>query len=141
MLTENFDQSEFTFSQTAARLGIDNTPPEDVLANLHETALGMEEVRTWLGKRPILISSGYRSPALNAAVQGSQGSQHLLGQAVDFTCPQFGTPAEVMSAIVQSKIQYDQVILEFNRWVHISFSPRNRRVALVIDKTGTRAWA
>jgi len=59
---------------------------------------------------------------------------------VDFTCPQFGTPAEVMSAIVQSKIQYDQVILEFNRWVHISFSPRNRRVALVIDKTGTRSF-
>jgi len=60
---------------------------------------------------------------------------------VDFTCPKFGTPAQIVAALVESDIQFDQVILEFQRWVHISFSPRNRRQALVIDKTGTRSFA
>ena len=140
MLTKNFDLSEFIDSQTAARQRIDNTPPVEVFKALTITAQGMEQVRAYLGNKPILISSGYRSPALNAAVGGSQGSQHLLGQAVDFTCPGFGTPAQVMAALVESDIQYDQCLLEFGRWIHISFSDRNRRQALVIDSQGTRSY-
>lgn len=141
MLSPNFSRDEFTLSQTAARLGITNDPgPKEVKALL-VTAQGLEIVRSLLGNTPILISSGYRSAALNAAVHGSAGSQHLLGEAVDFTAPKFGTPAEVMAAIVSSKTPYDQIILEFGRWVHISFSERTRKQALVIDSMGTRKYA
>jgi hypothetical protein len=139
-LFTHFTLDELTHSQTAARQGIDNTPDPATLERLKATAYGMELVRKELGNKPILISSGYRSAALNAAVGGSQGSQHLLGQAVDFTCPTFGTPAEIVRKLVDSDIQFDQVIVEFSRWVHISFSDRNRRHALVIDKSGARGF-
>jgi hypothetical protein len=101
----------------------------------------MEMVRELLGSKPISISSGYRSPALNAAVRGQISSQHQLGEACDFTCPSFGTPADIVKAIVASDVPYDQVIQEFNSWVHVSFSTRNRQQALIIDKNGTREFA
>lgn len=141
ILSPNFTLDELTNSQTAARLGIDNTPDEMTLEVLKATCYGLEAVRKLLGDKAILISSGYRSAELNRLVNGQPGSQHLLGQAVDFTCPTYGTPAQIVSAIKGSDIPYDQVILEYGRWVHISFSPRNRRMALVIDKTGTREYA
>lgn len=139
-LSTNFTLDEFTHSQTAARNGIDNTPPDSLLPTLRQTAYGMELVRTLLGDKAVLVSSGYRGPALNAAVNGSNGSQHLLGEAVDFTCPSYGNPEQIVRAIVASNIPFDQVIQEFGRWVHISFGPRNRRQALVIDKQGTRPF-
>lgn len=140
-LSTNFTLEEFTDSQTAARQGITNDPPIDVYSNLKSLAYAMEEVRTVLGNRPILVSSAYRCPELNRAVGGSKYSQHVLGEAVDFTCPSFGTPAQIVTALVESDIQFDQVILEFQRWCHISFSSRNRRQALVIDAAGTRSFA
>ena len=142
MLTQHFHIDEFIDSQVAARQGIDNTPDEATIGRIYVTALGMEVVRNYLGSVPILISSGYRSPALNAAVGGSKTSDHLLGQACDFTCPSFGTPAQVMAALVKSDIQDHQIILEFQKWVHISFrrGDSNKRQALVIDSTGTRSW-
>lgn len=137
-LSTNFTLEELTDSQTATRMGIDNTPDEMTLAVLKYTCYGLEEVRKLLGDKPLLISSGYRSIALNRAIGSKDSSQHVLGQAVDFTCPTFGTPAEIVRRIVDSEIKFDQCILEFDRWVHISFSPRSRRHALVIDKDGTR---
>ena len=144
-LSKHFSLAEMTHSQNAARMSIDNNPPETLLNALKATAEGMEQVRKLLGDKPIVISSGYRSPALNAVVRGAKGSQHCLGEAVDFTCPAFGNPQDVMKAIAGSKIAYDQVILEFysssgNGWTHISFGPRNRRNALIVDSTGTRVW-
>lgn len=139
-LSPNFHLSEFTTSQTAERRGIDNSPPPDVLEALKHTAQMMELVRSTLGK-PILVSSGYRSPELNRAVGGSATSQHTKGQAVDFTSPGFGTPREIVEAIRKTSIPYDQLILEFDRWVHISFAPSPRKQALVIDRNGTRALA
>ena len=136
-ISTHFSLDEFINSQTAARQGIDNTPTDAVICSLQRTALGLELVRTLLGA-PIIISSGYRSPALNKAVGGAANSQHLTGEAVDFTCPGFGTPAQVASAIKWSTIPFGQVIEEFSRWVHISFDQNNRRQALVIDGNGTR---
>lgn len=140
LLSTNFTVDEFTNSQTAARLGIRNEPPFSMYPTLKVTANGLELVRLLLGGKPILISSGYRSPPLNSAVHGQPGSQHLTGEAVDFTCPQFGNPEQIVRAIVNSNVPYDQVIQEFGRWVHISFSSKNRRQALVIDDMGTRAF-
>lgn len=139
-LSEHFTLEEFIESQTAGRMGINNDPPSLLFAGLTATAEGLEQVRTLLGDRPIKISSGYRSPALNKAVGGSANSQHVLGEAVDFTCTAYGTPRQIVSAIVASAIPYDQVIQEFDSWVHISFSVRNRRQALIIDRTGTRPF-
>ena len=141
-LSEHFNLDEFIVSQTASRLGIVNYPPSHILPSLNRLAAGMEDVRTLLG-HPITISSGYRSAALNAEVRGAQGSQHLLGEACDFVCPRFGTPIEIVAAIIASGIEYDQVIQEFGAagWVHISFSDRHRRQALIVDSTGTRAYA
>lgn len=140
-LSDHFTIDEFTLSQTAARLGISNDPPPEVISHLQTTAMGMELVRESLGNVPILISSGYRCPALNAEVHGQPGSQHLLGEAVDFTAPTFGNPSDVMRHLVDSDVPYDQIILEFGRWVHISFSLKDRRQALIIDRSGTREWS
>lgn len=142
-LSEHFTLEELTASQTARRLGIDNTPPKDVLENLTYTANKMEQVRELLGNNPIVISSGYRSPAVNKAVGSkSKKSQHLSGQAIDFTCPKFGSPRKIVEAITKSNISYDQVIHEFDEWVHISFTKSdNRKQALTIDSQGTRLFA
>ncbi len=137
-LSLNFTLAEFTISETAARKGIDNTPPPGVMAALERTAKGLEAVRLSLRNAPIVVTSGYRSPALNAAVGGQPNSQHMAGEAVDFICPRFGTPAQVAAALIKRGFVFDQLILEFGRWVHISFAAKPRGTALLIDSSGTR---
>ena len=137
-LSPHFTLDELTFSQTAERLGLNNDPGPEVLAALKRTALGLEAVRVRLGGAPILVSSGYRAPPVNAAVGGSPSSQHMRGEAVDFTAPRFGVPRQIVDALADSDVPYDQLILEFGRWVHISFSGNPRRHALVIDRSGAR---
>ena len=127
-LSPHFSLDEFTASQTATRRGIDNTPPPAVIETLKRTALGMEGIRAVLGA-PIIISSGYRSPALNRSIGGAPKSQHVTGHAVDFICPGFGSPLEVCRTIVKSGIAYDQLIYE-GTWVHVSFSDKPRKEAL-----------
>ena len=142
-LTEHFTLSEFTISQEAARRDIDNMPDELALSELKRTAELLEKVRALLGGVPILISSGYRCPKLNAAVGGSSNSAHLWGGAADFTAPGFGTPGDVAIKIArESLLDYDQLILEFGSWVHIgrampTYAPR--RQLLTIDRYGTRS--
>ena len=140
MLSPNFALSEFTESQTAARLGLDNDPPAELYETLKATARCMEDIRDLLGGKVVLISSAYRSPEVNKAVGGSANSQHTKGEAVDFTCPKFGTPREIVTKIKDSPLLFDQLILEYDRWVHISFSTRNRRQVLIIDRNGTRPF-
>ena len=140
MLSPNFALSEFTESQTAARLGLDNDPPAELYETLKATARCMEDIRDLLGGKPVLVSSAYRSPEVNKAVGGSANSQHTKGEAVDFTCPKFGTPREIVAKIKDSPLLFDQLILEYDRWVHISFSSRNRRQVLIIDRNGTRPF-
>lgn len=137
---KEFTREEMTVSQTAARKDIDNVPTGQALSNLCETAWAMVAVRTLLGNKPIIVSSGYRSPALNKVVGGSNTSAHTLGYAVDFTCPGFGTPLEIAKKIAKSDImdEVDQLIHEFDSWVHISFDPRNRKQLLTINKSGTK---
>lgn len=132
LITPHFRLSEFLDSETAVRRGLDNTPSPDVLATLRNVLIpGMESVRQILGK-PIFITSGYRSPAVNAAVRGAPGSQHLSGHAADFKCPEFGAPVDVCAALIANmqRLKFDQLILEGNRWVHISFAPRPRNQVL-----------
>ncbi len=134
LLTPHFPLALLIRSETAERHGIDNTPPAEVLANLAILAAGLESVQSLLGQR-LEISSGYRCPALNAKVGGTDPSQHVRGLAADFVCPGFGTPLEVARAIGASSIAFDQCILEFGSWVHISFSPEPRgRLLSIYDR-------
>lgn len=127
-LSTHFSLQEFTASQTAARLGLDNKAPQSVMRALLRTATGLEGVRTLLCA-PIIISSGYRSPEVNKAIGGAPSSQHVKGEAVDFICPGYGSPLKICKAIVASGIKFDQLIQE-GQWVHISFSDANRREVL-----------
>lgn len=145
-LSPHFDLDEFTVSQYGARHGLDNTPGKVELANLRATAAGMEMVRSDLNDNPIQISSAYRSVDINKAIGGAATSQHCEGKAVDFKCPAFGTPRDIVAALSKSNIKFDQLILEFwaggqSGWVHISFSQKPRRQCLIIDRRGTRAFS
>lgn len=135
-----FTYEEMTISQTAARRGISNDPTGKALTNLKFTANMMTHVRSLLGNKPIIVSSGYRGPEVNKLVGGSNTSAHTLGWAVDFTCPGFGTPLEVAKAIAASDLMksVDQLIHEYEKWVHISWDPRNRKQLLTINSSGTK---
>lgn len=137
-LSPHFTLAELTVSQEAARRGIDNTPPHEVIERLRRTAQGLEAVRVRLGCAPVIVTSGYRCQALNAAIGGSVNSQHMRGEAADIIAPRFGCPVEVAAALRDSGVEYDQLILEYERWVHVSFSERPRHQALTIDRNGTR---
>ena len=133
MLSPNFSLAEFLESDTAIRRGIRNIPSPTALVRLRNTAVGMEKVRNILGDVPILISSGYRSPKLNAAVGGSSTSDHIDGDACDFKAPAFGAPINICHAIVKSGLRFDQLIEE-GTWVHISFGPRMRQQVLTMRR-------
>ena len=123
---------ELSFSEAAARLGLDNTPMQAVITNLGLVAAVMERIRTLLGDRPIVVHSGYRSAEVNRAVGGVATSAHCRGLACDFVCPVFGTPVKVALAILKSDIEYDQLILEYG-WVHVGLAQQgllSRREAL-----------
>ena len=136
-LSAHFTLEELTRSEVASRKGLDNTPDAETIANLTVLALWLEEVRTLLG-HPIHINSAYRGPKVNSAVGGSKNSAHMRGYAADFTCAAFGTPQEICHAIMNSTIAFDQIILEFETWVHGSVDPQMRMQTLTIDSQGTR---
>lgn len=137
-LSPHFTLEEMMQSQSAARLGLDNTPPPEMVAALKRTAQLLEEVRVLMGGKPLLVSSGYRAPAVNRAIGGAANSAHMLGCAADFSCPSFGSPVEICRAIARSDILFDQVIHEFRAWVHIAWAPSQRKQVLTIDAAGTR---
>lgn len=122
-LSPHFALSELTASQTATRLGLRNEPSSLIIANLTRLALLLEQVRTLLGGKPIVVSSGYRSQAVNRAVGGAASSAHVDGLAADFICPGYGTPQQICRAIVDSPLRFDQVIYE-GTWVHLA-APKN----------------
>lgn len=135
-LTPHFSLEELTMSQTAERMQLDNVPVGDVLHNLHRTARSLETVRALLGDKPLVISSGYRSPRVNQAVGGSRTSAHMDGHAIDFICPQFGSPLAICKFLAgQKSLQFDQLIQE-GTWVHISFAPLGRRELLTKSGSG-----
>ncbi len=137
-ISEHFTLEELSFSEAAARLGLDNTPIPIVVTNLGLVAAVMERIRTLLGDRPIFVHSGYRSAAVNHAVGGVVTSAHCNGLACDFVCSAFGTPAKVALAILKSDIEYDQLIREYG-WVHVGLAQDgllSRREALTKRSPG-----
>lgn len=143
-LTPHFTLEELTASEAADRNGWDNTPNDAELANLRRLAAFLELVKSAVGGKPVMVNSAFRSKLVNDAVGSKDTSQHRVGCAADIRVPGM-TPDEVVKAIIASKIGYDQVIREFDRWTHVSIpnteNAAPRRQALIIDKTGTRQYA
>ena len=134
-LTEHFTLEEFTCSTTGERAKINNSVPAQLMPNIKLTANKLECVRKVLGF-PIIITSGYRCPALNARVGGASTSAHTKGLAVDFHSS-YGTPKEICQRLIDAGVQFDKLIQEHNQWVHIGFSPsNNRQIVLTAIKQG-----
>lgn len=125
-LTENFHLKEFTRSATAERLNINNTPPISMLPTLVATARRLENIRAILLYNPVIISSGWRSVALNTAVRGASNSDHMKGLAVDFHLNGKMAPIEIVDLIVSSGYEFDQLIA-YPNFVHIGWGERMRR--------------
>jgi len=143
-LSEHFTLDELTASETAARNGWDNSPNLNELSNLKRLAEFLEQVKTVVGGKPVMINSAFRSKLVNDAVGSKDSSQHRIGCAADIRVPGM-TPDDVVKAVMAADIGYDQVIREFDRWTHISI-PNNpeykpRQQALIIDRSGTRPYA
>jgi len=140
-LTEHFTFEELTHTDHRE---FDNTPNETELANLRRLAAFLENVKTVLGGKPIMVNSAFRSKQVNDAVGSKDTSQHRIGCAADMRVPGM-TPDEVVKAIMSSDLPYDQLIREFDRWTHISVVKEQngtpRKQVLIIDKQGTRAYA
>ena len=121
----------------------DNTPNATEMANLVRLAAFLEEVKSVLGNKPVMVNSAFRCKAVNDAVGSKDTSQHRVGTACDFRVPSM-TPDEVVKAVIASGIGYDQIIREFDRWTHISIpsvaGDNPRKQALIIDKQGTRPY-
>jgi hypothetical protein len=136
-MTPHFTLAELT---ATSHREFDNTPNETELANLQKLAEFLEQVKTTLDGKPIMINSAFRSKQVNDSVGSKDTSQHRLGYAADFKVPGM-TPDQVVRAIIDSDLQFDQIIREFDAWTHISISPYPRRQALIIDRAGTRPFA
>lgn len=128
-----FTIEELCKSQTAVLNKIDNTPTELVKSNLIKLVDNILDPLREVWGRPIRVNSGYRCPKLNKKVNGSSTSQHVTGQACDITAGNKKSNKLLFNLIQELKLPYDQLIDEYNfNWIHVSFSPRNRRQILHI---------
>ena len=139
-----FTIKELTKSTTAIKRHIDNSPSKEIERSL--TALVekvLDPLREAYGK-PIIVTSGYRCPRLNAIVGSTPSSQHVRGEAADIKSVQ-DTPEEnkkLFDLIVKLKLPFDQLINEYNYdWVHVSFGARHRRQKLkAVKKNGRTTY-
>lgn len=140
-LTEHFTYEELTHTDHRE---LDNTPNVVEAENLLRLANFLEEVKTLLGGKPIMVNSAFRSLLVNRSCGSRDSSQHRLGCAADIRVPSI-SPDEVVKTIMASDLNYDQLIKEFDRWTHISITnnqnDKPRKQVLIIDKNGTRPFA
>ena len=142
-LSPHFTLEELTRSEVAARNGWDNSPNQEEIANLQRLAYLLEKVKEAVGGKPVMINSGFRSKQVNDAVGSKDSSQHRIGCAADIRVPGM-TPKQVVDACITASVLFDQIILEFDAWTHISVSTdptlASRHSRLIIDKQGTRNY-
>lgn len=122
----NFKISELIHSDKAILFNINNMPDINSLDNMLDLIVYcLQPIRDKL-KKPMIVTSGFRCGRLNDVVNGSKNSQHLYGQAVDFVVKGM-TPKQIVEFIKNSGVEFDQLINEFNEWVHISYNKRRNR--------------
>lgn len=130
-----FSIAELTKSSTAIKKKINNTPTKEVKNNLNQLIDNILDPLREAWGQPIIVGSGYRCEALNKAVGGAAHSQHKLGQAADIHTKSDSVEdnKKLFELIKQLKLPFDQLINEYNyNWIHVSYSPRNRRQILNI---------
>lgn len=131
-----------TASATAKRLGIDNTPTAKIVENLQLLVTNVLDPLRLAWGRPVIVTSGYRCPKLNAAVHGATQSQHRLGQAADIrtVSDHPDDNMELLKTIIDAKLPFDKLIAEYvddkgrPDWIHISFSSQRRGIMLTCKK-------
>jgi hypothetical protein len=149
-MTPHFTLAEFVRSDVAARRGIDNRLPAELMPAAFATLEMLERIRAELSRQagrevPLRISSGYRCPPLNLAVGSASTSDHARAQAADWTAPAFGTPLEVCRALAPlvSTLGIGQLINEFpgpaGGWVHTSTAMPTKALNRIITITQTGA--
>jgi hypothetical protein len=139
-LTKNFELWEFVVSQTAVRHGLDNTPSAAHIRALKALCENILQPLRDNIKRSIVVSSGYRSPAVNTQVGGSSTSQHCKGQAADFNVSGLSVSA-IVERIQKLELPFDQLIDEYGAWVHVSFRANPRGQVLKVRKVeGKNVW-
>lgn len=124
-LSKYFTLEELTRSTAAERLGIDNTPPDEVILNLRSLATYTLDIVRLEARRPVIVNSGYRCKDLNKAVGGAKNSQHLSGKAADITVGSRDDNRKLYDFLrsKKSRCPYDQLILENGgAWIHISYN-------------------
>ena len=122
----NFKMSELIHSDKAIQYGINNMPDINSLDNMLELIVNcLQPIRNAI-KKPMIITSGYRCKRLNEIVKGKANSQHLLGMAVDFHIKGMSIQ-QVIDFIAKSGIEFDQLINEYNAWIHISYCKGKNR--------------
>ena len=140
-MTPHFTLAELT---ATSHRQFDNTPNEAETANLQRLAEFLEQVKTALDGKPIMVNSAFRSKQVNDSVGSKDTSQHRSGCAADIRVPGM-TPDAVVRAVIAAGLPYDQIIREFDAWTHISVTNTPdgtpRRQALIIDKQGARPFA
>lgn len=144
-LSPHFTLEELMSSNKARSLGIDNTPPQELMPRLVLLADMLERIRSTLGV-PVIVSSGYRCPALNRAVGSSSTSDHPQGHAADFAAPAFGTPYQIclQLAPLVSVLSIGQLIHESvggKTWVHVSTRTPDKAVNRIITIRGSDVLA
>ena len=134
ILSKNFTLQEFTKSVSAIRNDIDNSPNAEHIRNIQLLVkYVLQPLREALNK-PIRITSGYRSEALNKAIKGSKKSQHCKGQAADLQFKVNGVMSNKMiwDKIIELDLPFDQMINEFDySWIHISYNHEYNRKAML----------
>lgn len=146
-LTKNFSLNELTQSETALRKGLNNVPTQAIIDSLQTLAVNvLQPIRDHYGKG-VKVSSGYRSPEVNAAVGGSKVSDHCKGQAADIEIP--GLPNMELATYIKDNLKFTQLILEFytpgvvdSGWVHVSYNPDNLKcqVMTAVIKDGKTVY-
>ena len=139
-MTPNFTLEELTVTDHRE---FDNTPNAAETVNLQRLAELLEQVKSAIGGKPVMVNSAFRCKQVNDAVGSKDTSQHRLGCAADIRVPGMA-PDQVVKAIMAAKLPYDQLIREFDRWTHISVTntegAKPRGQTLIIDKAGTRPY-
>jgi zinc D-Ala-D-Ala carboxypeptidase len=147
-LSEHFELAEFIRSSTAKRAGISNMPTDAHLENIKllcEKVL--EPIRVHFA-RPIILSSGYRSAALNRAVGGSSSSQHCSGEAADIDMDGTNITNAQIFNYIKDNLEFDQLIWEFGTdtnpdWVHVSYESNGRQrkqILRAVKKNGSTSY-
>jgi hypothetical protein len=145
-LSENLTLSEVVRSESAKRRGINNNPSAEHLENLKLLAEKVFQPIRDHFKRPIHISSGYRSKILNNAIGGSFNSQHSKGEAIDIDMDGTSITNKQVFDFIKDNLDFDQLIWEFGTdnnpdWVHVSYSKdRNRKQVLRAKKSGIKTY-